>query len=257
MSRRSIPRFNLLRGINIPLLIVSWKTKIKSILPRSIHQLYNRLFSKRIIQQQLGLWFDMEWKRKALSANDEIWVETYDEAWRNCSEQDLSQADIRKIGDMVIPGAAVLDAGCGDGFLLEALLGKTRRLAGVDVSEVALGLARRRMGKEVLLVQAFLEKLPFRENAFDIVVSAHTLEHVKDIEGAVSEIKRVASRRIIILVPSQKYLPYSMDYHIHFFPLKEDLLKLVGLDQAVCDIYTIPPGMCAYQGDVLLLRADL
>ncbi|NQS97058.1 MAG: class I SAM-dependent methyltransferase [candidate division Zixibacteria bacterium] len=241
---------------NTPL-VMSWKSKLKSVIPRPIHYLYNRLFSKRIIQGKLGSWFDLEWKRKALSANDEIWIETYDEAWKNCREQDLSPADIRRIADKVIPGASALDAGCGDGYLIEALLSETSSLTGVDISRVALGLARRRLGADVPLIQAFLEKLPFRENAFDIVVSAHTLEHVKDIGKAVSEIKRVASRRIIILLPSQEYIPYSMDYHLHFFPREDDLLELVGLDQAVCERYTLPPGMCAYQGDVFILTADL
>ena len=237
---------------------MNFKKTIKKFLPKQLHTLYNRIFSKHIIRKRIGEWFDVDWKAKAFSADDTIWLETYEEAWKHQPEQDLSHIDIDKIKSKVNTAEySILDAGCGDGFLLEALSGNCHAMTGVDISMKALELARRRLGAKALFAQAFLEKLPFKNDAFDIVVTAHTLEHVKDLHKAVSELIRVARKRLVVLVPSQEYVRYSMDYHIHYFPHEDDLLNAIGLSQALCERYSIPPGLCAYQGDILLLTAEL
>jgi len=112
-------------------------------------------------------------------------------------------------------------------------------------------------------VQAFFEYLPFADNAFDVVVTAHTLEHVRDLQRSISEMKRVAAKQLLILVPCQEYLPYTEDYHIHFFPDEKALLREVNIDSAVCERYSVSNEIvdsdydCSYHGEVLLLTADL
>ena len=69
-----------------------------------------------------------------------------------------------------------------------------------------------------------IEDLPFIDSAFDTVVCTHTLEHVLDIERAISELRRVAKKRLIIVVPKQRPYKYTFDLHIHFFPYKWSLL---------------------------------
>ncbi|MDP8240107.1 MAG: class I SAM-dependent methyltransferase [Candidatus Hatepunaea meridiana] len=209
----------------------------------------------------------------------------YDESWQHCRKQDLSPYDLKRISDKTTPGSTVLDAGCGDGYLLKNLSDKCSHLIGVDISTVALSKARKRIGDNVILVQALLEDLPFRSSSIDIVVSAHTIEHVKDIDKSISELKRIAKHRLVILVPCQEYLPYTEDYHLHFFPTEKDLLDRVGIANAHCERYSVvdegyrvqrsdtaskgdfdrhyinktdtSKADCNYLGEVLLLTADL
>jgi len=47
----------------------------------------------------------------------------------------------------------------------------------------------------VRFVEGSVEDLPFLDDAFDTVVSTHTLEHVQRIGVALSELRRVAAKR--------------------------------------------------------------
>ena len=89
-----------------------------------------------------------------------------------------------------LPAAgAVLDLGCGDGRLTAEL--GAARVTGADVSEVALGRARRRLpGAELALLRPD-EPLPFEGSSFDLVLCAETLEHVRDVQLLLSEARRV------------------------------------------------------------------
>jgi SAM-dependent methyltransferase len=235
---------------------MGWKSRLKGILPRSLHHLYNRIISRRHIQRKYGDWFDAEWKRRAPDADKQTWREVYDRSWEHWDEPDLTSLDVARIRAAVTPETTLLDAGCGDGWLLERIGDIcSKQRVGVDISRIALNLAQQRLGKSALLVQADLEKLPFRDSAFGSTVSAHTLEHIRDFGAAVAELRRVA-RQIIILVPVQEYLPYTEDYHLHFFSDVQTLVNRVGIAGAVCERYEVPKGEGKYEGEVLLLVAD-
>ncbi len=229
------------------------RSLLKKVVPRPVLRLYNRLVSRRRIVRRLGDWFDVEWNRRASDAGDREWLETYDRSWEHWGEQDLSPDDLRRIGEQVGRCATLLDAGCGDGYLLESLAGQADVRYGLDLSGVGLRRARERLGPDIHLVQGFLESLPFEDDAFEVVVSTHVLEHVKHLDKAAAELIRVARRRVIVLVPSQEPMTYTEDYHLHYFPRQGRLLKHFPESGAHCERYSVPPGVCAYQGDVLLL----
>jgi SAM-dependent methyltransferase len=82
-----------------------------------------------------------------------------------------------------------LDLGCGDGRLTAYL--RTPSLVGADVSEVALERARARLpGAELVLVDPD-EPVPFGDGSFDLVLCAETIEHVRDVQLLLSEVRRV------------------------------------------------------------------
>jgi SAM-dependent methyltransferase len=67
-------------------------------------------------------------------------------------------------------------------------------LTGIDLSEVALGLARRRareLGREVELCQADAAALPFPDASFDTAIFCYVLCTVPDDRAAVAEAARV------------------------------------------------------------------
>lgn len=83
----------------------------------------------------------------------------------------------------------VLDAGCGNGRFLADLPAESLTV-GADASFHLLTLARQK-GRGRYHVCCALEHLPFRENAFDTVLSCRVLQHLEEQQRAVTEMARV------------------------------------------------------------------
>ena len=71
----------------------------------------------------------------------------------------------------------ILDAGCGGGGPITGRLAARATVAGLDFSRSQLDLARGRL-PETAFVQGDLTALPFRDDAFDGLVSAYAVIHV-------------------------------------------------------------------------------
>ena len=82
-----------------------------------------------------------------------------------------------------------LDLGCGDGRLTKEI--KAGRVVGADVSDFALSRARGRMPEAEFVQLTPDEPLPFLDGSFDLVVCIETIEHVRDVQLFLSEIRRV------------------------------------------------------------------
>ncbi len=84
----------------------------------------------------------------------------------------------------------ILDAGCGTGGN-SAFLQQYGRVWGIDAVSDALQFARRRPG--LSLAQASVDRLPFPDGSFDLVISNDVLCHlfVSDDQKAVAEFARV------------------------------------------------------------------
>lgn len=86
--------------------------------------------------------------------------------------------------------ARVLDAGCGTGGFIRAMQARhpAWRVTGVDLSPLAVALARERTGAEI--AEAPLTALPFADGAFDAVTTGDVLYHVADVAAALRECVR-------------------------------------------------------------------
>ena len=123
-------------------------------------------------------------------------------------------------------GGSVLDVACGLGYVCDRLAAD-HDVVGCDV---AVSAGRRGTNPSVLWCDGNVEELPFRDGAFDTVVSTHTLEHVQHLTTAISELRRVASKRVVIVVPRQRPYRATFNPHIHFFPYNFSLLAWTGTD---------------------------
>ncbi len=105
-----------------------------------------------------------------------------------------------------------LDAGCSKGYFTQFL---TERLSGlvvgIDVCKDDLSRAKFRTGlceiakKSSIIgtaefVQASLNNLPFKEGSIDFVFSASVVEHIKDLDGALREIKSSLKKESSIII---------------------------------------------------------
>jgi len=91
-------------------------------------------------------------------------------------------------------GKAVLDVGCGGGFMAEALAQRGAGVIGVDPSHEAIEAARAHAGAQGLAIDYSVgvgESLPVETGSIDIVVCVDVLEHVDDLDQVVSEVRRV------------------------------------------------------------------
>jgi ubiquinone/menaquinone biosynthesis C-methylase UbiE len=85
-----------------------------------------------------------------------------------------------------------LDLGCGTGRNLP-LFGAGVRAIGLDPCHASL-LAARRREPEVPLVRGRAEALPFRDGAFDTVVSGLVFCSVEDVPRGLAEVRRVLGK---------------------------------------------------------------
>ncbi len=146
-------------------------------------------------------------------------------------ETDLNQACTEAILELV-KDSKVLEVGCGRGYLADRLSEENE----VTACDIVVSKDLKKKYKKVKFVEANIERLPFADNSFETVVTTHTLEHVKNLELAVSEIKRVASKQVIIVVPRQRPYKYTFSLHTQFFPYQWSLENAFGYNPKTTSI---------------------
>lgn len=173
----------------------------------------------------------MNFKKHVYSMSEEEYSSIYINLdWRAKDRvTDMNAASIEYIIKHLNKDAtSLLDVGCGRGYFLNLVAEKTSlKLTGTDLFDHIEGL-------KATYVKAYVEKLPFADKSFDIVTCTHTIEHVLHLKLAIDELKRVACKQLIIVTPRQRFYYYTLDHHVHFFPIKELLIKEIGLTDFEC-----------------------
>lgn len=127
-------------------------------------------------------------------------------------------------------GRDVLDAACGTGYgtLILAEAGASS-VAGIDLSDDAVGIAQERLGDRGTVRQGDVRELPFDDDSFDLIVCFETIEHVEDGAAAVAEFRRVLrpDGLLIISSPNPGIYPEGNEHHVHEYSPGE-LKELVG-----------------------------
>jgi SAM-dependent methyltransferase len=90
----------------------------------------------------------------------------------------------------------LVEVACGSGAFLSSHAGQVRRVAGLDISDLQVGPARRRLRKRISagtaeIVQGDAAALPWGANTFTAATCLLGLEYFSDPEAALREMKRV------------------------------------------------------------------
>lgn len=116
----------------------------------------------------------------------------------------------------------VLDFGCGKGIFIKDILSinPSLKITGVDISNLAVSYARKKIPKQKFYVITEGEKLPFEDKSFDFIFALDVFLHIYDTELIFNELSRVLKPkgRLLITVPYYGFL-------------KNIVIALIGFDE--------------------------
>ena len=124
-------------------------------------------------------------------------------------------------------GKRVLDAACGTGYGTDILAARALGATGVDISADAVRYANDHYAAErAHFAHAPVERTPFEDASFDLVVSFETLEHTLSPRAALREFARVLKPDGQLVISAPNDWGYTRDHFIDFDQaLFETLLK--------------------------------
>jgi ubiquinone/menaquinone biosynthesis C-methylase UbiE len=118
-------------------------------------------------------------------------------------QQKIRDEEWKFISEEIPFNAHFLDVGCGAGYAMSrAHNDKKCVVIGVDPNPGAHGVGRfiKNLVSDVNIHQGFAENLPFEDQKFDVVFSSHVLEHVKDEQLSLREMKRVLNDDGVLII---------------------------------------------------------
>jgi arsenite methyltransferase len=200
-------------------------------------------------QRQTGASFGYKWAKGDSFGSEGMRAELH--RWLIDRYGFRSAADMR---DFFASRRCTLDAGCGAGFATSAWIDEDWSAAGaewvgVDISS-AIDVARERLGHYVgtHFVQADVMRLPFRDGAFDAIVSEGVLHHTPSTEQALESLVPLLAPggELMFYVyrvkaPIREFTDdYVRDRLAHLAPDEawEALRPLTRLGQALAEIHT-------------------
>jgi 2-polyprenyl-3-methyl-5-hydroxy-6-metoxy-1,4-benzoquinol methylase len=98
---------------------------------------------------------------------------------------------------------SILEVGCGEGYMLEALVhgGVSASLHGVDFSTPAIADARARLGDRAQLEARDARELADHGDQFDLVMMLEVLEHIPNPGQMLPILERLTRRHLLLSVP--------------------------------------------------------
>lgn len=99
---------------------------------------------------------------------------------------------------------SVLDAGCGEGFVLKRLkdAGIGKKLEGFDSLDRAIKIGKK-LHPELNIKLGDIYKIDAKANTYDLVICSEVLEHLEKPEDGLKELIRVSKKYLVLSVPQE------------------------------------------------------
>ncbi len=140
-----------------------------------------------------------------------------DVAWRRTA--------VRALGD--IKGRTVLDLCCGTGDLSRSLHDRGARVVSLDFCAAMIERGVKRGAIRGSAVVADASRLPFKDNAFDMLTIAFGIRNIPDLDNFIRETKRVLKDDGTLLILELTRPQRRLMARLHHLYLKQ-LLPVVG-----------------------------
>lgn len=143
----------------------------------------------------------MAWrsKRKVMHAYN-VTAEIYDGRYSLEQHRKYRKA----LENVDVSDVNVLDVGCGSGLFFDEVTDKASMVVGVDVSKKLLIKATRRVAKNMHVLQADADHLPFKDGAFQAAFSFTVLQNLPKPQRTLQEIRRVTGKGCKIAITGLK-----------------------------------------------------
>jgi ubiquinone/menaquinone biosynthesis C-methylase UbiE len=100
-------------------------------------------------------------------------------------------------------GANILDAGCDNGYLSGPFTADYK-ITGVDLNSAAIYKCREKYPHARYEISDLLA-LPFNDNQFDAIIFNMVIEHIRDVDKALAELKRVLKEGGVMALTTPNY----------------------------------------------------
>jgi ubiquinone/menaquinone biosynthesis C-methylase UbiE len=137
----------------------------------------------------------------------------------------------------------VLDVGCGTGLLFSQVAAEAQTVVGVDVSIKLLLQAKEhaRKFRNVNLVQADADHLPFISDYFNVVFAFTVLQNMPNPLETLSEIKRNATRDASVVVTGLKKAVPLEAFRMLLLDAGLQVVSLEDTDELKCYVAVTAP----------------
>jgi ubiquinone/menaquinone biosynthesis C-methylase UbiE len=130
----------------------------------------------------------------------------YEQYWKNKKKNSLVDFNwkwpaIKKY--IPVEKINILDFGCGTGEIIKASIKISNKstFTGIDISNNAIRRAKKRFDKSVHFYQVEDgAKFPLKSGSFDYITALDVIEHIYDVDKAISELHRVLKKKGKILI---------------------------------------------------------
>ncbi len=104
----------------------------------------------------------------------------------------------------------VLDAGCGEGYLLSFLNNQIKdwHIEAFDINNELVAKAKHKTPNASLTVQD-IYNCNYPDRSFDLVINTEVLEHLQDPRKALNEMGRLTKKWVILSVPNEPFFSLS------------------------------------------------
>lgn len=167
------------------------------------------------------------------------WAKSYDNFIFNWF---MRKAQKDSINMITKKNFSAIDVSCGTGEGLLILRNKTKNnLAGIDLSSKMITIAKQKIkDPKIELKHANVEKISYKDNNFDVVLSTEAFHHYPRPQRSLKEMKRILKKNGELIITDPDFLLFNRIFEwlepgcFHIYNKKE--MKKLFIEQGFKDI---------------------